>query len=135
MALLFGHSLNVVWMHLLVLIFDSHVCTTSKHDLVTRLRAWTTFWRNNLRLIDPSLISYILVLLIVFFFLRSSIFSAERAFLNDRLDLKWHFLGFRSSHRRRSIKKGVLINFIKFTGKHLCQSLFNEVADLRPATL
>ena len=29
-----------------------------------------------------------------------------------------------SSHRRCSIKKGVLRNFAKFTGKHLCQSLF-----------
>ena len=33
-------------------------------------------------------------------------------------------------------KKGVLRNFTKFTGKHLCQGLFfNEVAGLRPATL
>ena len=30
----------------------------------------------------------------------------------------------RSSHRRCSVKKGVLRNFAKFTGKHLCQSLF-----------
>ena len=30
----------------------------------------------------------------------------------------------RSSHRRRSVKKRVLRNFAKFTGKHLCQSLF-----------
>ena len=29
----------------------------------------------------------------------------------------------RSSHRKFSIKKGVLTNFSKFTGKHLCQSL------------
>ena len=35
-----------------------------------------------------------------------------------------------------SMKKGVLKNFTKFTGKHLCQSLFfNKVAGLRPATL
>ena len=34
------------------------------------------------------------------------------------------------------MKKGVLRNFTKFTGKHLYQSLFfNKVADLRPATL
>ena len=33
-------------------------------------------------------------------------------------------------------KKGVLRNFTKFTGKHLCQSLFfNKVAGLRLATL
>ena len=50
----------------------------------------------------------------------------------------------RSSHRMCSMqkqtpevfcKKVVLKNFAKFTGKHLCQSLFfNKVADLRPAT-
>ena len=34
------------------------------------------------------------------------------------------------------MKKGVLRNFRKFTGKHLCQSLFfNKVAGLRLATL
>ena len=30
---------------------------------------------------------------------------------------------FRSSHQSCSMKKGVLRNFTKFTGKHLCQSL------------
>ena len=35
-----------------------------------------------------------------------------------------------------SMKKGVLRNFTKWTGKHLCQSLFfNKVAGLRSATL
>ena len=35
----------------------------------------------------------------------------------------------RRSHHRRSIKIDVLKNFVKFTGKHLCQSLFfNKVA-------
>ena len=35
-----------------------------------------------------------------------------------------------------SMKKGVLGNFTKFTGKNLCQSLFfNKVAVLCPATL
>ena len=43
---------------------------------------------------------------------------------------------FRSSHQKCSIKKGVLKNFTKFKGKHLCQSLFfNKVADFRPSTL
>ena len=38
----------------------------------------------------------------------------------------------KSSHQRCSIKKGVLKNFPKFTGKHLCQSLFfNKVAGLK----
>ena len=40
------------------------------------------------------------------------------------------FFLFRSSHRRCSVRKGVLRNFTKFTGKHLCQSLFfNKVAE------
>ena len=34
------------------------------------------------------------------------------------------------------MQKDVLRNFTKFTGEHMCQSLFfNKVADLRPATL
>ena len=42
---------------------------------------------------------------------------------------------YRSSHQRCSIKKGVLRNFTKFTGKPLCQSLFfNKVACLRPGS-
>ena len=41
----------------------------------------------------------------------------------------------RSSHQRCSMKKGVLRNFTKFTGKHLCQTLFfSKVAGFRPAT-
>ena len=39
----------------------------------------------------------------------------------------------RTSHRRFSVRKSVLRSFTKFTGKHLCQSLFfNKVAGLRP---
>ena len=42
----------------------------------------------------------------------------------------------KSSHRRCSIRKGVLRNFAKFTGKHPHQSLsFNKVVGLRHATL
>ena len=42
----------------------------------------------------------------------------------------------RSSHRRCSIKIDVPKNFAKFSGKHLCQSLFfNKVTGLRFATL
>ena len=40
----------------------------------------------------------------------------------------------RSSRPEVFCKKDVLRNFAKFTGKHLCQSLFyNKVASLRPA--
>ena len=42
----------------------------------------------------------------------------------------------RSSRPEGFCKKGVLGNFIKFTGKHLCQSIFlNKVEGLRPSTL
>ena len=42
----------------------------------------------------------------------------------------------RSSHERCPVRKGVLRNFAKFTGKQLCQSLFfNKVAGMKPATL
>ena len=42
----------------------------------------------------------------------------------------------RRSHQRCSVRKEGLINFVKFTGKHLCQVLFyNKVAGLDPATL
>ena len=41
-----------------------------------------------------------------------------------------------ASHQRCFAQKGVLRNFLKFTGKHLYQSLFfNKVAGLRPAAL
>ena len=41
---------------------------------------------------------------------------------------------YRSSHSEMFYKKGVLRNFAKSTGKHLCQNLcFNKVADLRPS--
>ena len=47
-----------------------------------------------------------------------------------------NFLNYRSSHWRCYIKIAVLKNFVKFIGKHLCQSLlFNKVAGLRPTTL
>ena len=43
---------------------------------------------------------------------------------------------YRSSRPEVFSKKGVLKNFTKFTGKHLCQNLFfNRVAGLRPVTL
>ena len=43
---------------------------------------------------------------------------------------------YRSSCPEVFCKYGVLRNFAKFIGKHLCQShLFNKVAGLRPATL
>ena len=43
---------------------------------------------------------------------------------------------FRKSNSQKQSPAGVLRNFAKFTGKHLCQSpFFNEVAGFSPATL
>ena len=54
-------------------------------------------------------------------------------FIRKRLQYCEVYKNTRSSHQRCSITKGVLINFAKFSGKHLCQSLFlNKVAGLRP---
>ena len=73
-------------------------------------------------------------------------FLYDRSFRHDRVHCSlwlWFFLQvcniflafkpsfqcFRSSHRRCSVRKGVLRNFAKFTGKHLWQSVFlNKVA-------
>ena len=45
-------------------------------------------------------------------------------------------LSSRNSRPEGFCKKDVVRNFTKFTGKHLCQSLFfNKVAGLRPAAL
>ena len=53
-------------------------------------------------------------------------------FIRKRLQYCEVYKNARSSHQRCSIIKGVLINFAKFTGKHLCQSLFyNKAAGLR----
>ena len=46
--------------------------------------------------------------------------------------MNWGFFHIRSSHQRCSLRKGVLRNFTKFTGKHLCLGLFfNKVAGLQ----
>ena len=54
--------------------------------------------------------------------------STTEHLCNDPRTLnRWAF--YRRSHQSCSIIKGVLRNFAKFTGKHLCQSLFfNKVA-------
>ena len=52
------------------------------------------------------------------------------------LDKDLKFADYTSSHRRCSVRKGVLWNSAKFTGKHLWQSFFfNKVEGLRPGWL
>ena len=51
-----------------------------------------------------------------------------------KANVRYYF--YRGSHPEVFCKKGVLGNFTKFTGKHLCQGLFfDKVADLGPAIL
>ena len=60
----------------------------------------------------------------------------KQLFWKVRFLLKLSIKSHRSSHRRCSLRKGVLRNFTKFIGKRLCQSLFfNKVAGIRPTTL
>ena len=50
---------------------------------------------------------------------------------SNSLNVQWSSCS-RSSSRRCSVRKDVLRNLAKFTGKHLCQSLyFNKVTGLR----
>ena len=45
--------------------------------------------------------------------------------------IAWYELSFKRSHQRCSVKIGVVRNFTKFTGKHVCESLFfNKVCNV-----
>ena len=60
----------------------------------------------------------------------------KRSLCNPFYDRMTKIFSIRSSHQRCSIIKGVLRNFARFTGKHLCQDLFfDKVSGLWPATL
>ena len=50
----------------------------------------------------------------------------EVCHISCQVKYSWHIScnRYRSSHRRCSVRKGVLRNFAKFTRKNLCQSLF-----------
>ena len=61
-------------------------------------------------------------------------FQGEKKEILGRKEI--NLVNSRISHQRCSLRKGVLRNFAKFTGKHLCQSLFfKKVADRSPAVL
>ena len=65
-----------------------------------------------------------------------TVFIVRQSILIQHLLLSLIIERFKSSCPDVFYKKGVPRNFVKFTGKHLCQSFFlNKVAGLRPATL
>ena len=55
---------------------------------------------------------------------KQEIFLSATAKLNHGANIGKSDFIFRSSHRRYSLKKGVLKNFANFTRKHLCWRLF-----------
>ena len=58
------------------------------------------------------------------------------SYMTKNLEQKLKYLKNQSSRLKVFCIKSVLRNFAKFTGKHLCQSLFfNKIAGVRPATL
>ena len=66
--------------------------------------------------------------------------KSSKTLVKDKTPVKlqaWHFISkTKSSHRRCSLKKGVHKKFAKFTGKHLCWSLFShKVTGQKSATL
>ena len=68
------------------------------------------------------------------------IFAVIRYFLGEisftKVFLSWFFPFNRCSHRRCSVKKGVLKSFANFTGKHLWWSLFLiKLEAFRPVSL
>ena len=58
-----------------------------------------------------------------------------RCLLSDIGNLITSSQFYRCSYQSCSVNKGVLKNVANFLGKHLCESLFDEVADLKPATV
>ena len=66
----------------------------------------------------------------------SATFTRKEICVEVSLYIRLQASSLQKQPRRGSVGRGVLRNFVKFTGKHLCQSLFfNKVAGLRAATL
>ena len=69
-------------------------------------------------------------------FLLHGWFPMKKFVFTYNIYLVWWEINFRSNHWRYSVKKGVLKNFPKSAGKHVCQRLFfNKDVSLRSATL
>ena len=108
--------------------FIKKLCEISKNTFFTEHLWWL-------------LLSFLNISLVYFSVLVcANLTLSEQSFLEQnilKLLIKFaQTTNFKSSHRRCSVRKGVLRNVVKFTGKYLCQSLFfNKVAGLRLATL
>ena len=68
--------------------------------------------------------------------INTDVLQALLHYLIDQKKLPGNWVKIRSSHQRCSVKRGVLKNFAKFTGKHMCWSLcLIKLQTWRPATL
>ena len=93
---------------------------------ISRLDSYSTWlskiWRNKIRL-------YLLDITYnpIFYWNRSCLIMLNNSLVVNSWsseDLPFDITHDWSSHRRSSVKKGVIRNFAKFTGKHLCHILF-----------
>ena len=117
------HSRLLVKQVKLDFLYQLSVLNFIRECIPISLNAFTKFMPNNTQSYQE--ISFQVVLIPIGELIRNSVLCYQR-FHSKQL------LKFRSSHRRCSLDKGVLKHFAKFTGKHLCQSLFlNKVAGLR----
>ena len=89
---------------------------------------------------EPYYICWSIVIKTIYFFMRRVVVAAQSFLVFSCFPYviltSYDFGISGSSHQRCSVKKGVLRHLAKFTGKHLCSSIFfNKVAGLRSATL
>ena len=79
--------------------------------------------------VDNEVRFFIVIVIIIIFSEKNLSQLNQIIYIGSSSGIIWTW--FRSSHRRRSVKESVLRNFAKFTGKHLCQSIFlNKIAGL-----
>ena len=98
-----------------VFLFDLDL---SSHQYLTHIIKSPVIWNPMLTVSSSEVIAYVSAYNIKLYKLMSTRISSS-AFVGD----KEHVL-LEAVVRRCYIKKGVLENFVKFTGKHLCQGLF-----------
>ena len=95
-----------------------------------------TSYKNVQIVLQMWLLKVMVTKILIFFLFTVFLYFRYCLCCNDRIKQDRIDIRSRSSHQRCSMKKGVLRNSTKFTGKHLRQSLFfNKVAGLRPAAL
>ena len=111
---------------------DDSVFTETPDDNIEVIDTDSTFYKDLIRVIAIDV-----AVIVVFGLLFDLICYCKKSSTNENVAAKGYTIGMiQAAKRKCSIKKGVLRNLSKFTGKQLCQSLFfDKAADLRPTTL